>query len=95
MQHILVLPMSNPRENLFPLLYPIPMILKDYFSQAWLGVDPSTANPGDPFFQDETRKRLGCILPTLQLLCECGLETLGRLQAETSMLPPLEEDDLT
>ncbi len=51
MQHILVLPMSNPRENLFPLLYPLTAKINEFFAQAWLGVDPSTTDPGIPFYQ--------------------------------------------
>ncbi|MBE0696606.1 MAG: hypothetical protein IH586_06755, partial [Anaerolineaceae bacterium] len=43
--------------------------------------------------RDETRKRMGYILPTLQILCERGQVFIGRLQAEQVDLPRLEELD--
>jgi hypothetical protein len=43
--------------------------------------------------RDETRKRLGYILPTLQILCERGQVFIARLQAEQVDLPRQEETD--
>lgn len=51
MQHILVLPMSDPNGGLFSLLEMVRGDVKDHFSRVILGVLPGSSFPADPFFQ--------------------------------------------
>jgi hypothetical protein len=50
MQHILVMPMSDPRGAPLHLLEPVSAALKAFFNRAYLGVLPDAAALPDPFF---------------------------------------------